>query len=214
MSQSTDPAIEKNGQIRERLLQAGLTEFAHLGLKGARLECVAAAAGCAKRMIYYYFGDKEGLYLAVLTDAYRRIRQSEADIDLDHLEPVVALHTLAHNSFDYHDQNPDFTRLVLVENLQNGVMMERLGREGDKLRIAALEPLGRILRRGAAQGLFHDNLDPAEVHYLISSFSCYRIDHSGTWKKLLKVDLLSDTARECHRKMMISMLNFLVGYKA
>ncbi|WP_374293119.1 TetR family transcriptional regulator [Paenirhodobacter enshiensis] len=203
---SSSPS-DAGSDIRERLMQAGLHEFAHFGFKGARLERIAAAADCAKRMIYYYFGDKEAFYIAVLNEAYSAIRSSEAQLDLDALPPSEALHRLVRNSFDYHDRNVDFTRLVLVENLQDGAMMARLGGDALRLRAAALEPLDRILRRGAQQGVFRDGLNAADVHYFISALSAFRIDHSGTWKTLLNVDLLSPEVRQRHLDMLLTTLD-------
>lgn len=188
-------------------MQAGLKEFSSFGMKGARLERIAADAGCAKRMVYYYFQDKEGLYLAVLADAYCAIRQTEADLDLDTLEPRCALHELARNSFEYHDQHPEFTRLVLLENLQQGAMMERLGRDAVRLREAALRPLAKILKRGEELGQFRSGLVAEDVHYLISSLSSFRVDHSETWRTLLQVDLLSEETRRRHFEILKSVLD-------
>lgn len=192
-------------------MQVGLHEFAHFGLQGARLDRVAAEAGCAKRMVYYYFGNKEGYYIAVLRAAYADIRQAEAALDLDALDPVQALHLLAAHSFDYHDSHPDFTRLVLVENLQGGRMMVQIGAEAGRLRAAAMEPLARLLARGVAMGLFRPDVSAPEVHYLISAHSCYRVDHAKTWEKLLHVDLLSDQSRALHLRMMLAAIDLHVG---
>lgn len=207
---AASPAAEAP-DIRQRLTRAGLHEFAQFGFPGARLDRVAAEAGCAKRMIYYYFGSKELFYLAVLRESYADIRRSEADLDLDALAPPAALHRLARHSFDYHEKNLEFTRLVLVENLQSGRMMEQIGHEAEALRSAAFEPLARLLARGAATGQFRAGVNPVEVHYIISAHSCYRLDHAGTWNKLLKVDLLSPEMRETHVAMMLAALDQHVG---
>ena len=42
-------------------------------------------------MIYYYFGDKEGLYLSALENAYRQVREGEAKLDVEDLPPLEAL---------------------------------------------------------------------------------------------------------------------------
>lgn len=207
---SASPPSPEDADIRARLMEAGLYEFARLGFGGARLERIAARADCAKRMIYYYFGDKEGFYLAVLNAAYSGIRGSEARLDLDGMEPLAALHLLATNSFDYHDRHIDFTRLVLVENLQDGMMMKRLGKEAARLRAAALAPLARLLLRGAEAGVFRKGLNPADVHYLISSLSAFRIDHSGTWKMLLDVDLTAPDVRARHLALLLNALDAMV----
>lgn len=206
-----DKGGDDGSDIRRRLMQVGLHEFAHFGLQGARLDRVAAEAGCAKRMVYYYFGNKEGYYIAVLRAAYADIRQSEADLDLEAMDPVQALHLLARHSFDYHDSHPDFTRLVLVENLQGGRMMGQIGAEAGRLRAAAMEPLARLLARGVAAGRFRPGTCAAEVHYLISAHSCYRVDHARTWEVLLKVDLLSPHSRDLHLRMMLAAVDLHVG---
>jgi AcrR family transcriptional regulator len=72
------------------ILLVATQEFADKGLAGARIDEIAAATRTSKRMIYYYFSSKEGLYLAVLEAAYRRMRQIEAELHLQDLEPVQA----------------------------------------------------------------------------------------------------------------------------
>ncbi len=58
------------------ILEVATAEFADKGLAGARIDEIAALTHTSKRMIYYYFGSKEGLYLAVLEEAYRRVARS------------------------------------------------------------------------------------------------------------------------------------------
>jgi AcrR family transcriptional regulator len=105
--------------MRRALLDAGKTEFANYGYDGARLERIAAKVGCAKRMLYYYFGNKKDVYLAVIEQSYSDIRASEEQLNLDALEPLQAACAGA-ESFEYHEQNQEFTRLVLQENFQGG----------------------------------------------------------------------------------------------
>ena len=54
------------------ILSVATKEFADKGLAGARIDEIAAATRTSKRMIYYYFGNKDGLYVAVLEAAYGR----------------------------------------------------------------------------------------------------------------------------------------------
>lgn len=190
-SQPDSPA--DSADLRRRLLKTALSEFACQGFDGARLERIAAQAGCAKRMIYYYFGNKDALYLAVIEQAYCDIRASERALDLEALPPLQALHALARQSFRYHQENADFSRLVLQENLQrrSGTHETGLG----ALRDAAMRPLEAILRRGAREGSFRTGLDPVEVHYLISALSSFRVDHAFTWGRMMQVDLLAQPMR-------------------
>lgn len=195
--------------MRRALLDAGKTEFANFGYDGARLERIAAKAGCAKRMLYYYFGNKKDVYLAVIEQSYSDIRESEEQLNLDALEPLQALHALAQKSFEYHEQNQEFTRLVLQENFQGGEMLGQISKT-ELLRKAALEPIERIVQRGVAQGLFKDQLNAVDVHYLISALSGFRVDHAATWHSLLQVDLLGDNLRARHLQLLLAQLSALV----
>jgi AcrR family transcriptional regulator len=94
------------------ILSVATKEFADKGLAGARIDEIAAATRTSKRMIYYYFGNKEGLYVAVLEAAYGRMRQIEAALHLKDLTPEMALQNLVEFTYDHHQSNEDFIRLV------------------------------------------------------------------------------------------------------
>ena len=203
-------AEEAAADMRRALLDAGKTEFANYGYDGARLERIAAKVGCAKRMLYYYFGNKKDVYLAVIEQSYSDIRESEEMLNLDAMAPLQALHALAQKSFEYHEQNLEFTRLVLQENFQGGEMLGQISKT-DLLRKAALEPVERILARGAKQGVFRSGISAVDVHYLISALSSFRVDHAATWRSLLEVDLLGDSLRERHLQLLLDQLSRLVA---
>ena len=203
-------ADEAAADMRRALLDAGKTEFANYGYDGARLERIAAKVGCAKRMLYYYFGNKKDVYLAVIEQSYSDIRESEEMLNLDAMAPLQALHALAQKSFEYHEQNLEFTRLVLQENFQGGEMLGQISKT-DLLRKAALEPVERILERGAKQGVFRSGISAVDVHYLISALSSFRVDHAATWRSLLEVDLLGDSLRERHLQLLLDQISRLVA---
>lgn len=203
--------MESTRNLRDAILAAGLAEFSRQGFDGARLERVAKASGCAKRMVYYYFESKEGLYLAVLEQAYGDIRASEDGMDLHLSCPSEALARLAEASFDYHERNLDFTRLVLIENLQGGRLVGLVGTSA-ALRDAAFAPLRAILARGEAQGVFRAGLDVVDLHYMISALSAFRVDHARTWNGILQLDLMSDVMRERHRQLITeAVLRFVAA---
>ncbi|BBI54709.1 hypothetical protein HORIV_71300 [Vreelandella olivaria] len=95
-------------------------EFSEKGLSGARIDEIAEKTRASKRMIYYYFNDKETLYLHTLEAAYQKVRLQEAELDLDHLAPLEALSRLVRFTFCHHAKNPDFIRLVMIENIHHG----------------------------------------------------------------------------------------------
>jgi AcrR family transcriptional regulator len=106
-------------RTRAEIMEVATREFARQGYDGARVDEIAAKTRTTKRMIYYYFGGKEGLFLAVLEQAYQHIRSLEQQLDVDHLEPVEALRQLAELTFDHHESHQDFVRLVAIENIHN-----------------------------------------------------------------------------------------------
>ena len=81
-------------RTREDILDVATEEFSEFGLSGARVDSIAEKTRTSKRMIYYYYGSKEGLYLAVLERAYRKIRSLESDLQLAELPPEEALRQL------------------------------------------------------------------------------------------------------------------------
>ena len=111
--------------VRANILQIAREIFAAKGLSGARIAEISAKTKTSKRMIYYYFGDKEGLYRAVLEEAYQEMRRSEDALDLAHVPPVEALRQLAEFTFDHHRNAVTFVRLVTIENIHNGEHMSR-----------------------------------------------------------------------------------------
>jgi AcrR family transcriptional regulator len=147
-------ADEASADMRRALLDAGKTEFANYGYDGARLERIAAKAGCAKRMLYYYFGNKKDVYLAVIEQSYSDIRESEEQLNLDALEPLQALHALAQRSFEYHEQNQEFTRLVLQENFQGGEMLGQISADR-----AVARGCSSSWMRAGARGIWQPLLD-------------------------------------------------------
>ena len=121
---------------KRNIVEVATAEFARKGYAGARVDAIAARTRTSKRMIYYYFGGKEELYLAVLEAAYAGIRNAEATLDLAALPPEEALRTLIGFTFDYYQAHPEFVRLVMNENIMDGVHMARsraiLGRSSSK----------------------------------------------------------------------------------
>src|SRR5512139_335903 len=96
---------------KRNIVEVATREFAQKGYSGARVDEIAARTRTSKRMIYYYFGGKEGLYIAVLENAYGRIRTIEGSLDLDNQAPEEALRRLVAFTFDYQNAHPEFIRL-------------------------------------------------------------------------------------------------------
>jgi AcrR family transcriptional regulator len=175
------------------IIEVATREFAQNGLSGARVDEIAAKTACSKRMIYYYFGDKEGLYLRVLEEAYRRVRTIEAALDLDHLEPRRALQTLAEFTFDHHHANDDFIRLVMIENIHHAEHLQR-SKVIQGLNAGAVDTLERLYRRGRRAGLFRPGLRAIDLHWQISALCFFNVSNRATFSRIFSHDLKSDAA--------------------
>jgi AcrR family transcriptional regulator len=188
-------------RTRAELLAVATEVFAESGYSGARVDEIAERTRTTKRMIYYYFGGKEGLYLAVLENAYRGIREAEQRLQVDHVDPVVAMRRLAELTFDHHLDHQAFIRLVAIENIHRGEYISRL----DSLRTLgqpATSLLDDILKNGREQGVFRDDVDALDVHLLISSYCVFQVANRYTFGFLFDIDFTEATRRDHLRRMI------------
>lgn len=188
-------------RTRAEILAVATSEFADSGYAGARVDVIAARTSTTKRMIYYYFGSKQGLYVAVLEAAYTRIRGLEQQLDVEHLDPVEAVRELAGLTFDHHEAHPDFIRLVSIENIHHG---EHIASSAVLSTMAnpVLDVLGAILDRGRAAGLFRTDVDALDVHQVISGFCVFRTANRHTFGTLFGRDMLDPATRAHQRRML------------
>jgi AcrR family transcriptional regulator len=188
-------------RTRADILAVATSEFADRGYAGARINEIADKTSTTKRMIYYYFGGKEQLYVAVLEQAYSRIRGLEQQLDVEHLDPVEAIRELAGLTFDHHESHPDFIRLVSIENIHHA---EHIAHSEVLSGLAnpAVDVLGTILERGWTAGVFRDDVDALDVHQVISAFCVFRTANRHTFGAIFGRDLLDPARREHQRRML------------
>jgi AcrR family transcriptional regulator len=203
VTEEAEVAERRRDAVRTRadLLAVATTEFADHGFSGARVDEIAARTRTTKRMIYYYFGSKRGLYLAVLENAYAGIRVLEAQLEVEHLDPARAMRALAELTFDHHESHPDFVRLVAIENIHRAEHL-RTSEALAGLAAPAVDVLGGILARGHASGLFRADVDALDVHMVISAFCIFRLANRHTFQAVFDRDLLDPDRRAHYRRMV------------
>lgn len=195
-------------RTRAEILDVAITEFADKGYAGARVDEIAERTRTSKRMIYYYFGSKEGLYVAALEQAYHGIRSVELELDIEAMGPVEAIRELAAVTVRHHAEHPQFIRLVSIENIHRG---EHLARSAE-LRTensSALDVVARILAHGAETGAFRADVDPLDVHQMISAYAVFPVANRHTFGAIFAVDML-DEVRVAHQERLLGDL--LVGF--
>jgi AcrR family transcriptional regulator len=179
--------------VRRNIIEVATREFSEKGFSGARVDEIAAKTSTSKRMIYYYFKDKEGLYLAVLEESYANIRKIEQGLNLGNLSPAMALVKLTEFTFNYQNSHPDFVRLVMVENIHNGVHLAN-SEKISGLNVSILETLETVYRRGVAEGTFRPGLDIIDIHMTISALSFFNVSNRATFGQIFRRDMSSPEA--------------------
>jgi AcrR family transcriptional regulator len=172
LKKKRDPMPRDAGQTRKRILDAATVEFARKGLGGARVDAIAARAKSNKRMIYHYFGSKEGLFTAVLENAYLGIRSAEQSLKLEELEPAEAIARLVRFTWNYYLAHPEFLTLVNSENLHRAKHLktsEAIRQSSGQL----VAMVGRILERGVNAGVFRPGVDPVQLNITIAAIGYY-----------------------------------------
>jgi len=192
-------------RTREEILDVALSEFAKNGYSGARVDEIAARTRTTKRMLYYYFTNKEQLYIAVLERAYATAREAERQVDVNHLDPVAAIRTLAELTFDHHESHQDFISLVSIENIHRGEFIARSPALAE-LNNPAVDLIARILERGRADGVFLRQVSAIDVHMMISAFCFFRVSNRHTFGALFGVDMLDPERRDGYRQMVGDMV--------
>lgn len=185
---------------RREIIAVATTHFADKGFAGARVDEIAAATATSKRMIYYHFGSKDGLYRAVLTEAYLGIRSAELDAGLADLPPLAALEHLVALTFDYHFAHPELMRLVMDENMRRG---PHIGSVAQARNEHILPQTQGLLDRGVADGSFRAGIEAIDLHMTISALAFYFVANRYTFGTLFGADMESPQAAARRRAQVV-----------
>jgi len=189
----------------DNIIEVATREFAEKGLAGGRIDEIAALTHTSKRMIYYHFGSKEGLYVAVLEEAYRRIRQIETGLSLEDLDPEAALAKLVGFTYDYQLANPDFIRLVMSENIQKGEFLAQ-STTIQKLNVPVITAVKSVYDRGVKAGVFRRGLDAVDLHMSISALCFFNVANRHTFALIFKRDMTDPQEMTSRRRNIVEMV--------
>jgi AcrR family transcriptional regulator len=212
MTRDTAPATEERQRDAERsqgtILAAARDEFAEHGLGGARMDRIAERAGLNKRLIYYYFEDKEKLFQAVLEQAYKDIREEERKLNLLNLKPADALRRLVEFTWDYHLAHPEFLTLLNSANLHRARHIQG-SRQAREMNSPLIEMLAEILEHGRKEGSFRGGVDPLQLYVSIAGLSYFYLSNNHTLSAIFGRDLMSTKARH---ERLTHMCDVILGY--
>jgi AcrR family transcriptional regulator len=208
--QKTSPIIKTRDAERSRavILNAALEEFALFGLAGARIDRIAERSSLNKRLIYYYFTDKDQLFQAVLESAYEQIREKEKKLNLQSLEPATAIRTLVEFTWNYYLEHPEFLTLLNSANLHKARHVQ------DSPNVRALnspliELLGEILEKGRISGEFRGGIDPVQLYISIAGLSYFYLSNNSTLSIIFGKGLMNPKAKS---ERLSHMCEVILGY--
>jgi AcrR family transcriptional regulator len=176
-------------------MKAALKEFSQHGFAGGRIDRIAKAARCNIRMLYHYFGDKKGLYVAVLEAAYADLRDKEAALALDAERPLEGLLELMRFTWAYFRDNPQFEGLLRAENLMHGRFVSR-SKPVPEGAFSLKRTIGELIASGQAKGIFREGLDPVHVYVTIVALSRFHLANAYSMSAVLGVSMLDKAWRE------------------
>ena len=198
-------ATRNGAATRRNILEVATRHFAAKGFSGARIDEIAAETATSKRMIYYNFIDKEDLFVAVLEHAYSRIRNIEVGLKLDNLDPESAIAELVGFTFDYQNANPDFIRLVMIENIHEGRHMAK-SKVIRELNLSVIATLERICERGRQDGVFRSDIDVIDLHHTISALCFFNVSNRPTFSLIFGRDMSSPAALAARKARVIDIV--------
>jgi AcrR family transcriptional regulator len=212
----TVPTRARSGRRRDadatraRILAAATQEFARHGLAGARGDRIARAARSSERMVYYYFGSKEGLFRAVLEAAYLSLQQAERSVQLDDLPPLRALDEFCLFVWRYYLEHPEFIGLVNTENQYRAAHLRQSPQLGE-LVSPIIGLLRGLLARGEAAGVFRRGIDPVELYIAIAALGYFYLSNSATLSAVLGRDLRAPESLRAHWRAAAEMIRRYVA---
>ncbi|MFM9981790.1 MAG: TetR/AcrR family transcriptional regulator [Burkholderiales bacterium] len=198
-----DPA--KN---QERILKAATAEFARHGLGGARVDRIAERAGANKRMLYYYYGNKEALFLAVMEASYSRIRNAERSLKLGETDPAEGIRRLVEFTWAYYLKHPEFLTLLNSENLHQARHIKR-SKDIPAMHSPFVATIEDLLKRGVKAGQFRRGVDAVQLYISIASLSYFYQSNRHTLSAVFARDLFAPKHRAERLKHMVELV---LGY--
>ncbi len=180
------PGVREQAVIvsRANLLRAATKVFAKHGFAGGRVGQISKAAKSYDRMIYYYFGSKEGLYIAVIEDIYRRMNEAESELSLDETQPVESLKTVIRFVCHYYQKHPEFVTLLNNENLLQGRHIVKM-QSAQQYSSPAISVLQLLMAAGVAQGLFRPDVSVRDVYMMIAALGYFPQSNRFTLSEFL-----------------------------
>lgn len=178
---------------RDSILRAATKIFAKHGFAGGRIDQISKAANSYDRMIYYYFGSKEDLFIAVLEEMYRKFNEAETKLELSADQPEESLKAVIAFMWGFYQRNPEFITLLNDENLHRGKHISKSLRARE-YSSPAIQIIERLLESGARKKVFRSGLAARDVYLMIAAMNYFYLSNRHTLSAFLGEKLESPEA--------------------
>lgn len=203
---SVKPPQKRNADAtRAKILHAALGEFGENGLQAASTDDIAERCGVNKRMVYYYFGSKEGLYLAALESVFENLVALEKEIEVEHLDPPEAIEAMINLKIDYYLDNPHFISFLSMENFYKARHL-RKSKKLEMFKTPLTEVIARILKRGERSGQFRQNVEPVDFYVSLCALCIMYFSNQHTLGVIFGRDMMTPASIARRRRTVIDLV--------
>lgn len=164
-------------KTRRKLLRSGVKLFSERGYDGVAVDEIVNAAGCNKRMLYYYYGNKDGLYVEVLRVVFAELEELEVEALGGGVSTAETIRRILGSYFAFLEKHPEFVSLLMWENLHCGRF---LGAHPQLLsKSPVIDRLREVIERARAQGEIDRTVDAR--HLLVLLYGTCFLYHSNRY---------------------------------
>ena len=153
------------GATIRRILEAAREEFGANGFDGTKVEHIARRAGVSKQIVYFYFKGKDELYWELLKDIAIKTNAHLLQIPFDTLEPEAAVRAYLEGVYDLYASDPVLGMVSLDQSMHQGAQLRSI-HEIRQLQKELAARLVEVVRRGKAEGVFHDDIDSNNLEFV------------------------------------------------
>ncbi|MGE0844922.1 MAG: TetR family transcriptional regulator [Flavobacteriaceae bacterium] len=187
-------------EARQRILAAAREQFSKHTFAGARIDTIAREAGFNQRMLYHYFGDKAGLYVAVLEAILGELRQAEMKFSVGTESPIDSILRMFDFTYEHFGSHPEAVSLMSGENLMRGEFI-RGSVNIPNVSSPVLNQIGELLKRGEADGTIRKDIPPLHLYILMVGIAYFHRSNGYTLSAIFRQDVLAEDWQNEHHRL-------------
>jgi TetR/AcrR family transcriptional regulator len=207
VSSQARPALRDPIRTKRRILGIAAEEFASRGFDGTRVDEIAKRSKVSKNLIYHYFENKDALFIAVLEGAYELLRARQEATQLEEGKPLESIRRLVIDSFQYWSQSNliaymDSANFHKAKHIKKSVAIQQA-------HSSLIIKIGDVLKRGAKDKIFRDDVDPIDLYISISALAYHFFSFQRTFSIIFRKDF---TAESVIARRLKHVEDVILGY--